>query len=122
MCGDWARAATPNLLRYKPAGVFLDPPYPSPDWQDDLYGGLPEREAGEAARAWAIEHGTDPDYRIVLAGYDGEGRPDGWSEVYWASEHGQSRFKERLWLSPHCRVVAADPDRSLNLQAKQVTP
>jgi site-specific DNA-adenine methylase len=121
LCGDWARAA--RVVRYKPAGVFLDPPYPSPDWQDDLYGGTPDREAGAAARAWATEHGPDPAYRIVLAGFDGEGRPPGWTEVYWASKSGgASRFKERLWLSPHCLVVAADPGRPLNLQARQVRP
>jgi site-specific DNA-adenine methylase len=124
LCGDWARAVTPRLLFFgtavRVAGVFLDPPYLSADRLDDLYAEN-GRDAAAACRAWAAEHGPDPRYRIVLAGYQDEGRPDGWTEVYWASGGGgESRVKERLWLSPHCRVVAADPGRPLNLQAKQV--
>ena len=120
LCGDWSRAVTERLLlRTEPGvtvGVFLDPPYLSADRDSALYV-TEGRAAAAACRVWAIEHGMNPRYRIVLAGYTDEGRPPGWSEVFWASSAGgASRTRERLWLSPHCRVTAADPAVPLALK------
>jgi DNA adenine methylase len=76
--------------------------------------------AGVAAevRAWCAANGNDPDYRIVLAGYDTEHQELealGWRVVEWyrtgflrggmANVGGAGKSqqgRERLWLSPHC--------------------
>jgi hypothetical protein len=72
-------------------------------------------------RAWALEHGADPDYRIVLAGFGAEHDElleHGWRKVEWfkagflrGGNQGEvddetgfrhQQGEERLWLSPHC--------------------
>ena len=73
-----------------------------------------------AVRSWALAHGDDPRYRIVLCGYEAEhaaAMPETWRTiVYKASVAYQTaartgnttdgnqanRRQERLWLSPHC--------------------
>lgn len=109
LCGDWSKAVAPRLTVHAvPTGVFLDPPYLSVDRRDDLYV-VEGRDAAAACRAWAIEHGEDPRFRIVLAGYADEGCPDGWTEHSWSSiGGGASRHAERLWMSPHCLPVGQD--------------
>ncbi len=136
--GDWSRAldsgaSLPLSVRNggKPCGVFLDPPYCD---FEDLYSattGRPKRRpSGESAggaalsaavRAWALDHGADPRYRIVLSGYSGEHddlRAAGWKPVEWfkggflkggygaSGAKGHQQHRERLWLSPHCLGVA----------------
>lgn len=136
--GDWSRAlgsgaSLPLSVRKggKPCGVFLDPPYCD---FEDLYSattGRPKRRpSGESAggaalsaavRAWALDHGADPRYRIVLSGYSGEHddlRAAGWKPVEWfkggflkggygaSGAKGHQQHRERLWLSPHCLGVA----------------
>jgi len=62
-------------------------------------------------REWAIAHGGDPRYRIVLAGYEGEHvLPADWEVVEWKAQGGmgnqaisnENRKRERLWISPYC--------------------
>jgi hypothetical protein len=128
--GDWTRAvttgATINLSVREgkgPCGVFLDPPYSGEVRADGLYSceGL---DVARAVRAWCLEYGDDPRYRIVLAGFAGEGHEElekaGWRVVEWFSDGyltgGMAQItrredregpkhhqrNERLWLSPHC--------------------
>jgi hypothetical protein len=88
--GSWERACTSGVLKVITvrqakgvAGVFLDPPY------DDAVrtGGLYAHDSGAVAsdvRAWCLANGSDPDVRIVLAGYDTEHvelEAHGWNEV-----------------------------------------
>lgn len=114
-CGDWKRVLGPSVLGKgknvggrRPCGVFLDPPYSHDLRCPHLYAEEGKSISAEV-RAWALEHGDDPDLRIVLCGYEGEHEmPDAWRVVEWqaargyASEANENRKKERLWLSPHC--------------------
>ncbi len=124
--GDWKRALTGGASKTLPVrmgghcGVFLDPPYAdTASRAGDLYAHDCEQVA-HAVREWALAHGDDPQYRIVLAGYDGEHQmPAGWREVEWyragflkggmantskvEGEDGETQQgRERLWMSPHC--------------------
>ena len=124
--GDWSRVLTggaskPLAVRMGggACGVFLDPPYSTEADRDmSLYA----KESGTVAhdvRAWCAEHGDDPQYRIVLAGFDNEHtdlEPLGWRCVEWfkagfltggmgnAASGGTKtqQKRERMWLSPHC--------------------
>jgi hypothetical protein len=98
------------------AGFFFDPPYSLEAGRDDnIYA----QESGTVAhdvRAWCLERGDRPTYRIVLAGYEGEGHEEleaaGWRVKKWKTGGGYgktgkgkgllNRHRERLWLSPHC--------------------
>ena len=96
-------------------GVFLDPPYSvaGADRDDGLYA---VEGTSDAAREWCLEHGDNPRYRIVLAGFEGEHDAivaAGWREVEWFASgflsggmgntgQGGQQKRERLWLSPHC--------------------
>lgn len=114
-CGDFERVlgdSVTGMTRSRnsgmnPCGVFLDPPY-SHDYRDkDLYAS-DAADVGARAAAWAREHGTDKDIRIVLCGYEGEHQMPGWTVYAWKALRGyggadnDNRHKERLWLSPHC--------------------
>ena len=136
--GDWRRVVTHGALytlsvgKKGPAGVFLDPPYSNAQRASGLYA---EDDGSVAADvlAWCHAHGTDPDLRIVLAGYKGEHDSlveAGWREYEWfkggfltggmantggSGKHQQHR--ERLWASPQCldpeaaeQAVADTPD------------
>lgn len=121
--GDWARACTGGASKTigmrmgKGAyGVFLDPPYSAEANRDmSLYA----HESGTVAhdvRSWCAEHGSDQQYRIVLAGYDSEHselEALGWRCIPWFkggflkggmgnTGKGGQQHRERLWLSPHC--------------------
>lgn len=120
--GDWSRVTTTGALtpmdrrRESYAGVFLDPPYASDVRTADVYA----HDSGDVAsdvRAWCREHGTNPRFRIVLAGFDSEHaelESHEWVAVEWfrsgflkggmskQSEKGTQQHRERLWLSPAC--------------------
>lgn len=116
--GDWGRIVTRGALNYgSTVGVFLDPPYSSGTGRDmTLY----REESGDVAhdvRAWCIENGDNPRYRIVLAGYRGEHdelEQIGWTAHGWhagasyqttasaGTGNDNNRKLETLWLSPHC--------------------
>lgn len=117
-CGDWSRVLTGAVtgasnatksMGMSPCGVFLDLPYSAPRaagcYVEDSVDAAPQ------AQAWALEHGDDPHFRIVVAGYEGEHEfPPTWRVVAWKAQGGhgnrnrenKNRHKERLWLSPHC--------------------
>jgi DNA adenine methylase len=116
-CGDWKRVLTPSVTTYiGTCGVFLDPPY-SHDLRERCYS--EDHDISADVRAWAIEHGNDPNMRIALCGYDGEHNnpdlpnpiPASWECVPWKAHGGYSRSergvanreRERIWFSPHCQ-------------------
>jgi hypothetical protein len=123
VCGDWTRCVTTAALGLVlrghghgmlPAGVILDPPYPT-EVRGRMYA---EQDSASwfAARAWALAHGDNPDLRIVLYGYDGSAEmPATWACVPWKAHGGYSgqdqenanRHRERIWFSPAC----LDPSR-----------
>ena len=122
--GDWERAVTNSASKTLsvgkkgPCGIFFDPPYADTAGRNmDLY----VNDSGTTAhdvREWCLAHGDDPEYRIVLAGFDGEHGTAlidaGWREVAWfkgghltggygvQGKNGHQQHRERLWLSPHC--------------------
>ena len=105
-------------------GVFLDPPYaPVADGKTrtmGLYGaGCDAAEASHLVTEWARGAAKEhPDWRIVIAGYEGERDLDGWRVIAWDTSSGQwgsggygrkaknqaqeNTQRERLWLSPAC--------------------
>jgi len=117
VCGDWTRVLGPSVLGKgknvggrRPCAVFLDPPYDVTLRAKSIYG---HDRAGLAAevRAWAVEHGDDPDLRICLAGYfseHAEHMPASWTVHRWkgargyAGDDNDNREQETLWFSPHC--------------------
>jgi hypothetical protein len=138
--GDWRRAvttgATKTLIVREGKGVcglFFDPPYAQTERNVRLY--TSDQTQGDVAadvRAWCLAHGDDPDYRIVLAGFAGEGHEvldaAGWHVYEWFQAghlrggmgntnqdgtHQQAR--ERLWASPHCLRPASHETRQLTL-------
>ena len=141
LSGDWKRAVTtgaaltlPVRQGHGPAGIFLDPPYAAEaDRTEGLYA-CEDMAVSHAVRAWCLERGSDPRFRIVLAGYEGE-HPGlveaGWREVEWFAagflsggmgntaarrEDGDATHqqkRERLWTSPHCLRPAVAAQSSL---------
>lgn len=110
-CGDWRRVLTPSVTSYiGVTGVFLDPPY-SHDLRERCYS--EDADISVDVRAWAIEHGDDPNLRIALCGYEdehGSHMPETWEKVEWKAHGGYSRTEravenrdqERIWFSPAC--------------------
>jgi DNA adenine methylase len=116
-CGDWSRVcgSFSTTTRLGLTGIFFDPPYgDAADRDMSLYA----HDSGTVAAdvlAYCLEHGDDPMFRIVLAGYEGEGHnvleSKGWTSVAWKGGGGygnrtakgkENSAKERLWCSPHC--------------------
>lgn len=110
LCGDWRRALTPSVTTsHGITGVLLDPPYAgSTGRKANLYAadGL---DISPEVRDWALEHGEDPNFRIVLCGFEGEHEmPPSWRCVAWRPRTSfKNADKERLWLSPHCLEAGA---------------
>ena len=121
-CGDWQRICGDCVTwRHGTTAVFLDPPY-AEGAQQYAAGGTGTGLSADV-RAWAIEHGDDPRFRIVLCGYEGEhAMPKGWRAVAWKARGGyggqrkdgvnENAARERLWLSPFC-VEQPPKQRSL---------
>ena len=97
------------------APASLDPPYADTANRDPNIYTVDCLKVAHDVREWAIEHGSDPLMRIVLAGYEGEhDMPAGWRVHSWQSHGGMANIgdagrdgtgnfrKERLWFSPHC--------------------
>ena len=122
--GDWHRICTHGALNTLSCrqeighvGVFLDPPYSAEAKRDDRCYAVDDLAVAHDVRAWALEHGAR--YRVVLAGFEGEGHEDleaaGWRVEEWYKAgflqggYGNIRKdgktqqdRERLWLSPAC--------------------
>ena len=117
--GDWTRLTRGALQYGSSKGIFLDPPYDKRTLaaQSDLYAGHHDDNVSATVRDWAISIGDDPQYRIVLAGYEdehAEHMPESWATVAWSSTGMQAsknsasnvtRHNERLWFSPHCLLA-----------------
>ena len=115
-CGDWARVLTDGALSYgNSIGIFLDPPYSDGAERNNNIYNIDSLTVAYDVRRWCLENGDNPRYRIVLAGYEDEHAahmPDSWRMVAWKADGGMgsnnkkrenvNRYKERLWLSPHC--------------------
>ena len=132
--GDWTRALTGGATKTLPVrmgggvcAVFLDPPYAdSADRADNLYA-HDSMDVAHRVREWCLKNGGDRDYRIVLAGFDGEHgtalEEAGWSTVEWfdpsgflaggmgnQNADGNQQHRERLWASPHCLTAVRPED------------
>jgi hypothetical protein len=119
-CGDWKRVLGDSVLGKgknvggrRPCAVFLDPPY-SHEFRDPYLYSEDDTSVSALVRAWALEHGDDPDLRIALCGYAGEHEmPKNWTEHAWkgargyAAEGNANRELERIWFSPHCLPLEA---------------
>lgn len=117
VCGDWTRVLGPSVLGKgknvggrRPCGVILDPPYDVNMRAKRIYNHDAPGLAA-AVREWALEHGDDPDLRIVLCGYFEEHAahmPPSWRVHRWkgargyAAEENDNREQETIWFSPHC--------------------
>lgn len=122
VCGDWKRVLGPSVLGKgknvggrRPCGIILDPPYDVTKRAKRIYNNDAPGLAAEV-REWAIEHGDDPDLRIILCGYWDEHcvhMPSTWRVVRWKGARGyagadnDNREQETLWMSPHC--LSANP-------------
>lgn len=137
--GDWQRVCTGGALRSLPvrsgkghAGIFLDPPYSAAADRAEVYT-VENFDVANDVRQWCHENGDNPEYRIVLAGYEGEGHETleaaGWTSHEWYAkghltggygnankERGSQQQRERLWSSPHC-TTPQTPQNTLFDQA-----
>lgn len=113
VCGDWTRICSGSWqTKVGIAGIFFDPPYAAADRDPHVYDHHDSTEVAHAVRAWCLERGSDPRYRIVLAGYEeheAELVAAGWTVERWVARGGwgnlgvrANRTRERLYFSPHC--------------------
>lgn len=122
-CGDWLRVCESESVttRLGVTGLFLDPPYSAAAGRDPTLYASEDLEVAHAVRAYCLERGSNPSMRIVLCGYAGEGHEEleqhGWKVVAWKAQGGygnrsakgqENATKERLWVSPHCRIDQAE--------------
>ena len=128
--GDWKRVVTGGATKTLPVrmtdgqcGIFLDPPYADTASRTAKLYAEDSFDVAHEVREWALQHGNDPDYRIIVAGYEGEHttfEQAGWTSHEWfkkgfltggmantgdkhADGIGQQN-RERLWASPHCTL------------------
>lgn len=118
VCGEWTRVCGGHWQdKIGDVGIFFDPPYAVDDRDTSVYH-HDSTDVAHAVRAWCVERGDNPLYRIVLAGYDEhqELEQHGWSVVPWKAQGGYAnkgnvnRHRERLYLSPHCQTVQKQTD------------
>lgn len=115
-CGGWDRILGPAVTTGNGrTAVLLDPPYGADaDCDQNVYTNN-DSDVSKDVRAWAIENGDNPMFRIALCGYAGEHKlPEGWVEFAWKSAGGygsqgkkttrgkDNAHRERIWFSPHC--------------------
>jgi hypothetical protein len=123
-CGDWRRVCNSqsSTVRLGLTGIFFDPPYSAEAGRNPGLYAHDSLTIAHDVRAYCLERGGDPQMRIVLAGYLGEGHEEleqyGWRRLPWPAaagynartEEGQERSqRERLWCSPHTLMDALDP-------------
>jgi DNA adenine methylase len=134
--GDWRRVCTTGasktlIVRQKQgvAGIFLDPPYADTASRSDGLYAQDSLTVAHDVRDWCLKNGDDPDYRIVLAGFEGEHGDSltaaGWREVEWfkaghlrggmaqQGANGHQQHRERLWLSPYCLTTTMSPQTEM---------
>ncbi len=127
LCRDWKQIVKPTVLegrsifdpKEQTIGIFFDPPYSHKVRDSGLYEH--DHDIAADVRAWCLQNGSNPRYRIVLAGFAKEGHEvlleHGWKEVEWyqhrpgrggyklMSSTGTNQHLERLYLSPHCLPI-----------------
>lgn len=114
VCGDWTRVCGGNWQdNNKPVGMFFDPPYATSGRDESIYH-HDSMTVGEDVEKWVLERGKNPNYRIVVAGYDDEYislLDNGWQSISWSAGGGyanrnsrgmENRHRERLFVSPYC--------------------
>ena len=115
VCGDWSRVCGGNWQDYKsPCGIFFDPPYSDKKRNKNIYA-CESMTVAHDVREWAKKRGDNKNYRIIIAGYDGEHDEllnYGWTVEAWKANGGygnqgngqgkENAKRERLWLSPDC--------------------
>ena len=132
--GDWKRVCMTGALKMLEVrmnkgkcGIFFDPPY---GHKAKRCKGIYAKESLDVAGdvlEWCIANGDDPDYRIVLAGFDGEHNvleQHGWRVAEWFKKgflkggmaqldgkSGGNQHRERLWMSPHCLTQPATEEK-----------
>jgi len=115
VCGDWSRVCGGNWQSNNaPTGIFMDPPYSVSDRCKNIYH-YDSLEVAKEVEDWCLKRGDNPNYRIVVAGYDDEyGKlvSNGWRIIEWKASGGyaklrkkgtnNNRYRERLFISPYC--------------------
>lgn len=115
VCGDWSRVCGGNWQDNKSTcGIFFDPPYSDEKRNKNIYA-CESMTVAHDVREWAKKRGDNKNYRIIIAGYDGEHDEllnYGWTVETWKANGGygnqgngqgkENAKRERLWLSPHC--------------------
>lgn len=114
VCGDWTRVCGGNWQDYnKPVGMFFDPPYATSGRNENIYH-HDSMTIAKDVETWVSKRGDNPNYRIVVAGYDDEYvtlMNKGWKSIVWSAGGGYSnrntrgntnRHRERLFISPFC--------------------
>lgn len=111
----------------RPLFVFIDPPY----LRGKKYTYYTEEKLNDWIQAWAIQHGDDPDIKIIVAGYTTDywiPWPDDWQTIFWDAGTSYANTakdtekayaglgQECLWVSPSCLMgeeVVAEVGRLL---------
>jgi len=114
VCGDWTRVCGGSWQNNMgTCGMFFDPPY-SDEKRDQAIYHCESMTVSQDVETWAMSRADNPDYHIVIAGYEGEhdGLAEaGWRVIEWKTNGGYSKLKgeknancrrERLWISPNC--------------------
>ena len=130
-CGDWSRIMGKAVrTAATPCAILLDPPYSAEAGRAGNIYATEDLSVAHDVRKWCIDHGDDPNLRIALCGYEGEGHDalvadHGWTVEAWKASGGYGRIhgdkagrsltnrhRERVWFSPHC-LRPDDPDAAL---------
>ncbi len=118
VCGDWTRICGGNWQdKLGDVGIFFDPPYGITNRDTRVYDEHDSLDVAAQVQAWALERGKNPNYRIVLAGYEEHKAllEEGWREQLWSAGGGyantsrgkkkganQNWKREILYFSPYC--------------------
>jgi hypothetical protein len=129
-CGDWIRVcdSPSTTTRLGTTGIFLDPPYRThledgkSNRAKELYASDRDQDVGalvDRVIAYCLERGGDPDMRLAVCCYEGEGyevlADSGWTVESWKASGGygnqsgqvnENAARERIWFSPNCRQPA----------------
>jgi hypothetical protein len=125
-CGDWIRVcdSPSTTTRLGLTGLFLDPPYRThledgkSNRAKEIYASDRDSDVGglvDRVIAYCLERGSDPQMRIAVCCYEGEGyevlAAAGWTVEKWKASGGygnqsgkvnENAGRERIWFSPNC--------------------
>jgi D12 class N6 adenine-specific DNA methyltransferase len=77
--------------------VFFDPPYKLLSRESRLYRSEVHDDLHTEVEQWCLDRSSDPTWRIVCAGFEGDFALEGWAVTTWSKD-----TRERLWVSPSC--------------------